>query len=386
MPDESQPDPDPPLVRRVESPTDGIPLVSLVSPSVLKKPRPGFLEAILWCLIFVAVQTLVAILGIVVALGVSALQSSNARQFMSDLLDDIRVADSNDIHLPAAFCQAIAWGILIAQLASVGLIAIVLPWRIGRDWKRQIGVRIPSAIHVLLVVMITPAFIILAGGIELIVRRAIGLPTSQIEQSVGAAFAEFPWLLTFVAVGLGPGVVEEFWCRGFIGRGLCARYGLPIGIAATSVLFAAMHGNPTYLLVVPFLGAALHLIYLAGRSIWLSVTLHTLNNGLAVFLVVGGVPDWIDPAARGREMIVYLAAIALAIFASLSFWTSRTRLELVDRASVVGGSSKKWHPEYPGISAPPPGSGYRLTHGRIHPAAGIATLVAFVALIVLLAI
>ena len=120
--------------------------------------------------------------------------------------------------VPFEIAQSLAWGMLAAQFVSLALIAIVLPRRIGPDWKRQIGVRRPAALHVFLVLLIVPGFILNADVIQTVFTWATGVPPPPPDKTVTGLFRDFPWPLTALAIAIGPGVVEEFWCRGFLGR------------------------------------------------------------------------------------------------------------------------------------------------------------------------
>lgn len=356
----SEPANDPPLVTRPDPPP---------APA---KPRPGFWEAVLWCLLFVVVQVAGAILVILVTFTVYAANAANPEKFVTDQLetfqrafDTTAPADQRPA-VPTEFGSSLAWGMLAAQFAALALVVLVLPRRIGRDWKRQLAVRAPSKLHVLVVVLLAPGFIVLPDLVQALWNWVTGAPMTDGAESLRGVFGALPVPLVLLAVAVGPGLVEEFWCRGFVGRGLVSRYGFVWGVLLTSVLFALMHGNPNGLPAYILMGAYLHFVYFATRSIWAPVLLHALNNGTAIVVALFvGNPD---PNA-GTPTVLYLAALGLVIFGSVALWTSRETPDRIDRKAPA------WEPEYPGVSVPPAGANARLWPEAVSPAALILQLV-----------
>ncbi len=363
MSDELKPEAEPPGVSRAggDLPPD-VPEVVLVKKRPAPVPKPGFFEAVAWCVAFLVVQlvALSAITGLVFCFHI--LRANHPQQFLADQLEQYVEANKetppNDEHhqQPAELSEALAFGMLAAQIASLGLILLVFPWRIGRTWKRQLAVRAPSVLHVVLLLMLMPGFLILSSGFTQLLQKVLvevfNEKLTDPTASIIAMFKSFPPLLTFLAIGLGPGLVEELWCRGFIGRGLSARYGLPLGVAMTSVMFGLLHGSLTYAIPTAIMGAYLHFIYLSSRSIWLSVLLHTLNNSIGVFLMLRGNGDNLD-APDASLPLMYFASFVLVLSASVALWTSRPRIVLPEGSTTDGTLTKKWKPEYPGISLPP---------------------------------
>lgn len=386
----AKPDPQPappPMVLRVEP----------SAPPTLRKPRPGFLGAILWCLLFLAVQMLSAIGVMFLVLLIFALRTDDAGKFFNDQLVGFAQAAArigpNDPPRPPPpqeIGQALAWGMFGAQVASVGLILLVLPRAVGRDWKRQIGVRTPAGLHIFLVILVVPAFMILADGIQELFLHLTGIRQPAANEALNSTFRSVPGIITFLAVALGPGLVEEIWCRGFLGRGLCARYGLIWGVACTSLLFGMLHVDPSHVFIAGLMGAYLHFVFLASRSIWVPLTLHMLNNGLAVLLML--TPDLAAAGerykadAKGMRAVIDIAALALLVFTSVALWTSRA--EVIPKQPTGTKDEdwrpEEWTPEYPGISAPPPEANAKMSYGELSPAAMFLAMGSFGALAYLL--
>ncbi|QJW99341.1 CPBP family intramembrane glutamic endopeptidase [Frigoriglobus tundricola] len=376
----SEPANDPPMVTRPPE----------VAPPVPKRPRPGFWEALVWCLLFLAGQVFGAVAGMGVVFIAYALAEPEPVRFMLDQLEGFSKASdakAQDDRPPVPFeiGRAVAWGMLSAQFVSLGMIALVLPRRIGPDWKRQLGVRRPSGLHVLLVLMIVPGFVLFADVIQTVFVWATDLKPPATMRALNGIFRQFPWPLTVLAVALGPGVVEEFWFRGFLGRGLSARYGLGAGVLLTSLFFAVAHLDPSQLLTFALMGAYLHFVYRATRSIWPSILLHAMNNGIAVLLLLVLPPEKLE---QPTPVIVPLASLSLLIFGSVALWTNRARVERIaadDPTRWDGWESDEgtWKAEYPGISTPAPESGLRLGYGAVSPVALGFTFASFSVLLYL---
>ncbi len=355
------------------------PLVVPVAPPAPRKPRPGFWGAVLWCLLFIAVQTVSAIAVIILVFTVHTIRSDNPKQFVDEQLSGLARAtaptkpdDPPRPPTPNAIGQALAYGMLASQVASLGLILLVVPRAVGPGWKRQLGVRVPGGLHVFLVILVLPAFLILSDGIGELVIRITGLNRPTVNEGIKGTFSTVPVFIGFLAVAFGPGLVEEFWCRGFLGRGLCARYGLLWGVASTSLLFGVLHLDPAHAIIAAFMGLYLHFIYLASRSIWVPVLLHMMNNGMSILLLfipsLQNFEKAIEEDKQGFRAVIEIASLGLIVFASVALWTSRAQLSR-NPITNVEGDANGWKPEYPGISAPPPESSAKLEYGVVSPAA-----------------
>jgi len=363
---------DPPMVLRPEQP------IADARPLTPQKPRPGFWEALLWALIFLAAEMLGLIVTAIVVFLIFAFSTPEPDKFLNAQLDSLKQSTQPSPNeekppLPAELGQSLAWGMLAAAGFALVLILIVLPRRIGPDWKRQIGVRRPHWLHVVLVLLIVPGFVVVPDLIQGIFQWATGLKPPSTTVALKGIFSQFPWPLTALAVAIGPGVVEEFWCRAFLGRGLCARYGVVVGVLLTSLFFALMHMDRAQLIVFVCMGAYLHFVYFATRSIWASILLHASNNGIAILLALTLPPEKLEGAPT--PLIVPLVACALVLFGSIALWTGRAVIEPVE------GNDPNWKPEYPGISLPPPDANAKVAHESISPVALIFTVISFCAML-----
>jgi len=342
---------------------------------------------VLWCLLFIAVQLSSAIGVIAIIMIVHMLRSDNPTRFVDEQLSGfIKAAartgpnDPPRPPVPTVIGQAIAYGMLAAQVGSALVILLVVPRAVGPEWKRQLGVRVPAGLHVFLAILVLPAFMILSDGIQELFLRLTGITRPAANEALNGTFNTVPMFVTYLAISFGPGLVEEFWCRGFLGRGLCARYGVLWGVLCTSALFGLLHMDSSLVFITGLMGAYLHFVYLASRSIWVPVLLHMLNNGLTALVLMN--PDLqaagknFQDDKQGFRAVMDIAALGLIVFASVALWTSRAQLDR-ELSPGAGANPNPWQPEYPGISAPPPSSAEKLAYGHVSPAAMVLTLAAF---------
>jgi hypothetical protein len=161
------------------------------------------------------------------------------------------------------------------------------------------------------------------------------------------------WIL-LVAMAVAPALGEELVFRGIIGRGLIARWGLPLGVLITSVMFAAMHLHPAHVVGVIPLGIAMHFVYIATRSFWAPVLFHLLNNTVAVFSARVLHEASMDAADAGMKIGLtpvdlsagwVLASVSCAAAIGLRLWSTRVRYCTPD--------GDLWSPGYRTVEAPP---------------------------------
>jgi membrane protease YdiL (CAAX protease family) len=354
------------------------PLVVLIPSSELvsnpRRPRPGLIEAILWCVIFLLTQLTAALvvtagvlagfavvqehpwefaLGQLAALGqgqrsggekLDSSPDTGSRQedqTSHDSRQDQAPPDSgqdreqpptvetSSAKVPREISLALVYGMLGAQVASWWLIRRVVPRVVGTNWKQKIGWRRPRVCQLLIVLLAVVPFMVLAGGLQELLKWLGAGEHLQIADSLRAIFQHAPLVVTLAATALGPGVVEEVWCRGFLGHGLTVRYGLIPGVVWTSLLFGLLHLDPAYALVTAAMGAYLHFVFLMCGSIVAPIMLHTLNNALAVLATL--YPSMLPALATdgpGLSLVGYALAVIVLVGCSYALWRTRPRTSL----------------------------------------------------------
>src|SRR5262249_2960925 len=99
-------------------------------------------------------------------------------------------------------------------------------------------------------------------------------------ETIASQTAAAPFVVLVVALALGPALGEEIVFRGLIGPGLLRRWGVPMGVLLTSVLFAGAHGFPPHAVGLLPIAFFLHYAFLRTGSLWSPILLHFLNNTL----------------------------------------------------------------------------------------------------------
>jgi membrane protease YdiL (CAAX protease family) len=319
------------------------------------------LEAVLWCVVFLLTQ-LTAALGVMagVLAGYAVFKEhpwefvqqqlaalGHAQQRSGEKTEPVGEAGNRQDQAPSAPVQdverpidtvtppgdvpreialALVYGMLGAQVASWLLIRRVLPRVVGADWKEQIAWRRPRALQMLIVALTVVPFMLLSGGLQELLERLGAGRHLQIAESLRTIFQHAPLLVTLAATALGPGIVEEVWCRGFLGRGLIARYGLVPGVLWTSLLFGLLHLDPAYALVTAAMGAYLHFVFLVCRSILAPIVLHALNNALAVLATLyPQAPQMLDANGPNVSLVGYALAAVILVGCTYALWWTRPR-------------------------------------------------------------
>lgn len=112
---------------------------------------------------------------------------------------------------------------------------------------------------------------------------------------------EGPLLVSLFTLSLVAPLTEEALFRGLLLRGFERRYGLWPALVLSSSLFALFHLNVWQALPAFLAGLYLGWIYLATRSLWPSMLVHSVFNGLPVFLAAWGwrVTGYNTPSVAG---------------------------------------------------------------------------------------
>ena len=257
------------------------PKVSPVTPPA--RSGPGLLEACLW-----SVGCQLAQLLVLACLSCSLIWLAASR-FPPSSTDLLRIIDELGWETSFLFTGA-------TSLASLLLIIPAVRWRLGPGARSVIGLARFTLPQVFLLAAAVAPLAVLSDqvyrwGLSATAWLAQWYPQLEpllrvdtvhlVQQQ--AAVTDFPILL--VAIAVGPAIGEELVFRGLIGRGLIHRWGAPVGVLLTSLLFAAAHGTPAHALATFPIGLALHFVYLATGNLWGPIALHALVNALAVTLM-----------------------------------------------------------------------------------------------------
>lgn len=179
-------------------------------------------------------------------------------------------------------------GAVIYALAIV--LVLGLPWLIKRrrTTKEDVGLqRLPSWLDMLW----APA-----GGVVYIILTAIvtalavvALPFVDYSQTQETGFSgisgQMEYILAFITLVIVAPIAEEVLFRGYLFGKLRKHAPLWITILITSLLFALVHFQWNVALDVFALSIVLCLLRVVSGSLWPSILLHMLKNGVAFYFL-----------------------------------------------------------------------------------------------------
>jgi membrane protease YdiL (CAAX protease family) len=179
--------------------------------------------------------------------------------------------------------------ILVAEASAIGVIYLFL-----RFYKRSfadIGLRRPRWLDPLYGLAAVPAYLVLyILSVGVISHFVPGLNVNQ-QQQIGFnnVHGTTQLMLTFISLVVLPPLAEEIMIRGFLYSSLKKALPTTGAVVVTSVIFASAHlpeggaAGPLYIAALDTFILSLVLIYLREKtgSLWASITLHAIKNGIA---------------------------------------------------------------------------------------------------------
>jgi membrane protease YdiL (CAAX protease family) len=342
------------------------------SPSHLPQPNLGF--AVLWAALPMFVQILL--------LSLIGLAAATVFTVIADHPDDAT-------QLWEEFEATFGYWIMPLATSTTLIVAFVVTGMMyGSQIGRCLGWRNCGRYQWLGVVLFALPLIVIASEVGNCVSDLITWLDSDMLRRLGESntesfekFSQQSWWIVFIAGCLFPAIGEEVYCRGFLSRGLIARYGVFGGTIFASLLFGAMHLEPVQATSAFVLGIGLQCVFLSTRSLFAPIAMHTINNA-AAFAMMKLQPDWPIPglttlpdgSAVHTPPLLLISAVLSCLTISALLYRTRTTWRCPD------GSD--WSPGYISVERPPAALGARAVTARPGVYLICATLVAYAALIV----
>ena len=305
-------------------------MVELVATPQPKPPGPGFWAALMWCALFLCVLYGAMIFTLGSVWFGEGIASGDLPGFMNQEQDSLeKSAKAGRNELPQGVAAAVAWGMFAGQVAALLAVLLLIRLYVGKGWCAKLAIRRPPLFLMILALLATPGLMILHGAVHELVHAAFGVkPDGSMGPMLKSMFAGWPAFFAVLTIGICPGVLEELFCRGFLGRGLVARYGFVGGVLLTSMMFGFLHIMPLYALGTMFMGISLHFTYIMTRSLWVPILIHAFNNSVTILATLGTIRlDAAEQDAAGLDVWVYTASIASVVFLFAALWTGRIRSE-----------------------------------------------------------
>jgi membrane protease YdiL (CAAX protease family) len=369
----------------------------LSSPVVLApvRPGPGILGALGWVAVMLIAQIVIGgviSVPLVMLSSIEAIQSGmrgvpvesggSGSESMDPESESEGSPDGGDpqpdlvtVELPEAKLNVAA--LMAAATTGNLLVALAVVLFVFRTQARRVlAFRRLGLLHLLLAVLIVPPLSLVASEVNNWVAES-----APAFEELWKAFGELsnaPAALVLVIGCLLPGVGEEIYFRGFLGRGLVARHGVVLGTLLASFLFGAIHLDPVQASGAIVIGLGLQVIYLCTRSLWAPIIVHTLNNAAAFaaprltgILPIPGYTLSAETDVAHTPAHLVLAALAALVALGYLCYDSRTRWTLPD--------GQDWQPGYVTAEEPPAAVGAVARGGR--PGL-LETLVALIAYLI----
>ena len=91
---------------------------------------------------------------------------------------------------------------------------------------------------------------------------------------------------TFISIVLFAPVLEEFFCRGIILRGLLHHVTPTKAIVLSAFIFGVMHLNSWQAIPAFIIGLFMGWIYWRTHSLWATIFIHFVNNGFSYIITI----------------------------------------------------------------------------------------------------
>lgn len=202
------------------------------------------------------------------------------------------VAALVDLGVPLAETNEAIFSAVIGAVVYVLTITLVigLPWLVRgyRTSREDLGLAtLPRWLDLLLAPAGFIVYLILSALLILLATQVLTFVDFDQVQETGfnQLSQQFEYVLAFLALVVVAPVAEEILFRGYLFGKLRKHVPLWIAILITSLLFALAHGAWNVGIDVFALSIVLCLLRVVSRSLWPSILLHMIKNGLAFYLL-----------------------------------------------------------------------------------------------------
>lgn len=165
--------------------------------------------------------------------------------------------------------------------------------------------------------------ILLLWGVILILASSVVLePLMQLLPEVPNVYGRGFWTLMTVMV-MAP-LFEETIFRGVLLESVRARYGAVAALLIPAVMFGVIHIHPALVLNATVMGLVLGFIYLRSDSLWSTIILHAINNGIAYLLLLCGVQNLqLNELIASPTLYTVVYIVALVVFGASGYMVYR---------------------------------------------------------------
>lgn len=227
-------------------------------------------------------------------------------------------------------------GLLITEWLLILAPVLLFLWYFKVDMRTSLHLRPVSPLHVVSGILLGCSAILLV--IQLGYWQSLVLPTPEWMESIGSAIFEYAdsplqvAILLFV-VALSPAICEEALFRGPILSGLRTRLNPGVSCLVVGILFGLFHLSIYRFLPTAVLGVLLTYLTVRTGSIYVSVLLHFINNGLAVLLTTESLPAFVTDSLNMEQYeaqglpysVLAIALVTFLLGVALLEYTARSK-------------------------------------------------------------
>jgi uncharacterized protein len=255
-------------------------------------------------LAFAAGVAAIIFAGIVVPVTIIAIQYHGHFESPDQLTDVLR----NSIYQPIVLLATGAAGELLVLI--VVLSAVMFSRTPMRERLRLNRATLSISGYVIVVIGTRALTFLFGTAVQLLGIEPQG--TMKLFSEVFQRLTPLEVAVAVFAVGVMPGIAEEFLCRGYIQTRLSRRWGRWPAILITALLFGIMHFDVQQGIYAALLGMFLGYVVEQAGSIRPSIICHMINNSVGVVLgwwFSGGG----EPSARATAMFAAVCAGILGL-------------------------------------------------------------------------
>ena len=191
----------------------------------------------------------------------------------------------------ASVSQTVLETSISALVYVITIFILILVPKLIKKWgtsMKDIGLdRLPTWTDII----ITPAgmiiYLIFSSALIILFQRIV--PNFDIDQVQNVGFkqlnSQFEYLLAFSTLVVIAPVAEEVLFRGYLFGKLKKQCPVWLSIIVTSLLFGFLHGNLNVMVDTFALSIILCILRVITGSIWPSILLHMLKNGIAFYIL-----------------------------------------------------------------------------------------------------
>lgn len=157
-------------------------------------------------------------------------------------------------------------------------------------------------------------------------------PLLSLLPEVPNAYGRGAWAIITVVV-MAP-LFEEVIFRGVLLESTRAKYGVMAAWLVSSAVFGIVHVHPTVAVNAFAIGLVLGFVYMRTDSLWSTIILHAVNNGIAYLALVTGHGNamLIDlVGSRTLYVLIYIGALAVFAVSGYMMLLALRRLKAEDK-------------------------------------------------------